>query len=60
MAKAEERLWLHTTVDHQLSDIKKTEGPITIVYGIKGKCEKPLQETDTERAQISATAKTFE
>jgi hypothetical protein len=32
---------------------KQTEGPITIVYGIKQKCEGPFQATDTEGAKIS-------
>jgi hypothetical protein len=33
--------------------LKKQNGPITTVYGIKWKCERPFQMSDNETAQIS-------
>lgn len=47
--RAKDSLYLHTTVDWQLSMIQRNGTTLTITYGIEGPC----QMTETEKAKIS-------
>jgi len=45
VAQAKERLWIHVTLAHQLSKTYRDGRIITLVHGIKWKCEGPFQVT---------------